>query len=148
MVLFATGAAAAASDIGAYIAGKTFGRHRLAPTLSPNKTVEGLPGNLAGAALALVAAVRRCCRLGPPALAAMALVIAVPPRSGATCSSRRSSARSGSRTRAPLLPGFGGMLDRIDSFIVAVPLVYYLTGVLRMTHHRCAVPRWIRASRS
>ena len=75
VLLFATGAAAAASDIGAYIAGKTLGRHKLAPTLSPNKTVEGLLGNLAGAALA-VALLAGFLPLMPAGLALMAVVVA------------------------------------------------------------------------
>ena len=48
-ILFATGVAVAFSDIGAYVTGRTFGRHPLAPTISPNKTVEGLAGNVLGA---------------------------------------------------------------------------------------------------
>ena len=50
-ILFATGVAVAFSDIGAYVTGRTFGRHPLAPTISPNKTVEGLAGNLVGAVI-------------------------------------------------------------------------------------------------
>ena len=51
-ILFVTGVAVAFSDIGAYAVGRTFGRHRLSP-LSPNKTVEGVAGNLLGAAAAV-----------------------------------------------------------------------------------------------
>ena len=128
VLLFAAGAAAAASDIGAYIAGKTLGRHRLAPTLSPNKTVEGLLGNLAGAALAL-AVLSGLLPLAPAGLALMAAVIAAAAVWGDLFKSALKR-EVGVKDAGTLLPGFGGILDRIDSFIVAVPLVFYLTGVL------------------
>jgi phosphatidate cytidylyltransferase len=128
VLLFATGAAAAASDIGAYVAGKTFGRHRLAPTLSPNKTVEGLAGNLAGAAL-VITLLTPLLPLGWPALAAMAVVVAGAAAWGDLFKSALKR-EVGVKDAGTLLPGFGGILDRIDSTIVAIPLVYYLTGIV------------------
>lgn len=123
-LLFATGAAASASDIGAYVVGKTIGRRRLAPSLSPNKTIGGLLGNLLGALLAVILLLPTLPGATPVAALAMALVIAI----GAVWGDLFSSAlkrESGVKDAGSWLPGFGGLLDRIDSFILAVPLVYY-----------------------
>ncbi len=123
-LLFATGAAASASDIGAYVAGKTIGRRPLAPSLSPNKTIGGLLGNLLGALLAVILLLPTLPGATPVAALAMALVIAI----GAVWGDLFSSAlkrESGVKDAGSWLPGFGGLLDRIDSFILAVPLVYY-----------------------
>jgi phosphatidate cytidylyltransferase len=123
-VLFVLGVAVALSDIGAYVAGRTFGRHPLAPLLSPNKTVEGLAGNLAGAALGLL--------LFAPVLPSMppAVLVALPPlvAIGAVWGDLFESALKrefGTKDAGSWLPGFGGLLDRIDSLILVLPLAYY-----------------------
>jgi phosphatidate cytidylyltransferase len=123
-VLFVLGVAVAFSDIGAYVAGRTFGRHPLAPLLSPNKTVEGLAGNVAGAALGLI--------LFLPVLPPMPtlVLIALPPlvAVGAVWGDLFESALKrefGTKDAGTWLPGFGGLLDRIDSLILVLPLAYY-----------------------
>ena len=138
-LLFVTGAAASASDIGAYIVGKTFGRHKLAPNLSPNKTVEGLLGNLAGALAAIVILLPTLPGASPAGVLVLAVVIAV----GAVLGDLFTSALKrevGVKDAGSLLPGFGGLLDRIDSFIVALPMVYYAAGVASLLDIPVATP--------
>jgi phosphatidate cytidylyltransferase len=133
LVLFVLGVAVAFSDIGAYAAGRTFGRHPLAPLLSPHKTVEGLAGNLVGAALGLAVFV--------PVLPAMpvAFLVALPPlvAIGAVWGDLFESALKrefGTKDAGTWLPGFGGLLDRIDSLILVLPLAYYGLGAARLAH--------------
>ena len=128
VLLFMTGVAVSASDIGAYIAGKTIGRRRLAPRLSPNKTIGGLLGNLLGPLLAIVVLLPALPAVTPAWIVLIGIVIAV----GAVWGDLFTSALKrevGVKDAGDLLPGFGGLLDRIDSFVLAVPLVYYTTGV-------------------
>jgi phosphatidate cytidylyltransferase len=127
-LLFATGVAVAASDIGAYITGKTFGRRPLSRTLSPNKTVEGLAGNVAGALLAFLVLWPILPGATLPGLIVLTAIVAI----GSVWGDLFTSALKrevGVKDAGTLLPGFGGLLDRIDSFIVAVPLVYYAVGL-------------------
>jgi phosphatidate cytidylyltransferase len=127
-LLFLTGAAASASDIGAYIAGKTIGRRKLAPTLSPNKTVGGLVGNVLGATLAVVVLLPTLPELDLSGAVVLSLVISF----GAVWGDLFSSAlkrEAGVKDAGSWLPGFGGLLDRIDSFVLAVPIVYYTAVV-------------------
>ena len=132
-ILFATGVAVAFSDIGAYVAGRTFGRHPLAPTISPNKTVEGLAGNLVGAVIGYAIFLPVLPTLAPVLLAALPIVVAL----GAVWGDLFESALKrefGTKDTGTWLPGFGGLLDRIDSLILVVPLIYYLfraAGVLK-----------------
>jgi len=127
-LLFLTGAAASASDIGAYIAGKSIGRRPLAPVLSPNKTVGGLLGNALGALIAIVLLLPTLPELGAAGVVLLTLVISF----GAAWGDLFSSAlkrEAGVKDAGSWLPGFGGLLDRIDSFVLAVPLVYYTAVV-------------------
>jgi phosphatidate cytidylyltransferase len=124
LVLFATGVAIAFSDIGAYVVGRKLGRHKLAPILSPAKTVEGLLGNLLGATLGFA--------LFVPVLPAVPplFVVLLPPlvALAAVWGDLFESALKrefGTKDTGTWLPGFGGLLDRIDSFILVVPVVYY-----------------------
>lgn len=111
----------AASDVGAFVAGRALGGPALAPRLSPAKTRAGLLGNLAGAAAgsALVAFALP----GLPAGVRLALpvVVAVGCVWGDLLESlaKRSA---GVKDTGAWLPGFGGLLDRADSLLVAAPL--------------------------
>jgi len=133
LILFVLGVAVAFSDIGAYVAGRTFGRHPLAPKLSPHKTVEGLAGNLAGAALGLAVFV--------PVLPSMplAFLVGLPPlvAIGAVWGDLFESALKrefGTKDAGTWLPGFGGLLDRIDSLILVLPLGYYGLRAAGLAH--------------
>ena len=123
-LLFVLGAAVAGSDIGAYVVGRTFGRHPLAPELSPNKTVEGLIGNVAGAALATAIFAPALPVVSIGILAALPPLVAV----GSVWGDLFESAikrEFGTKDAGGWLPGFGGLLDRIDSLIIVLPLGYY-----------------------
>jgi phosphatidate cytidylyltransferase len=127
-LLFASGVAVAASDIGAYVTGKTFGRRPLSRTLSPNKTVEGLGGNVTGALLAFLALWPILPGATLPGLVVLTGIVAIGSAWGDLFTSALKR-EAGVKDAGTLLPGFGGLLDRIDSLIVAVPLVYYAVGL-------------------
>lgn len=118
-----------AGDTGAYLAGKTLGRHALAPVISPKKTYEGLAGGLLLACtLALVArgwflpafSLRDCLVLG--LLLTMAGLIG-----DLTESAIKRSA--GFKDSGSLIPGHGGMLDRLDSLLFTGPAFYYYVTI-------------------
>jgi phosphatidate cytidylyltransferase len=132
-ILFVLGVAVAFSDIGAYVAGRTFGRHPLAPQLSPHKTVEGLAGNLAGAALGLALFIPVLPPLPVAVLVALPPLVAV----GAVWGDLFESALKrefGTKDAGTWLPGFGGLLDRIDSLILVLPLGYYGLRAAGLVH--------------
>ena len=110
-----------AADIGAYFAGRRFGRFRLAPVVSPNKTWEGVLGGLAAGFLVALAG-RAWFDL--PALAFLSLCIAAVLVSvvGDLLESMFKRQR-GLKDSGSLLPGHGGMLDRIDSLTSSAPLL-------------------------
>jgi phosphatidate cytidylyltransferase len=120
----------AAADIGAYFGGRRFGRRKLAPRVSPGKTWEGLVAGFAGAALAAVAGARL---LGYPVLpwVAVCLLVALVSVVGDLAESMFKR-RAGLKDSSSLLPGHGGVLDRLDSVSAAGPvflLGLYLLGV-------------------
>ncbi|HEX2185412.1 MAG TPA: phosphatidate cytidylyltransferase, partial [Chloroflexota bacterium] len=135
-ILLALGLAIALSDIGAFVTGRLFGRRKLAPILSPNKTWAGLAGNVLGAfaGLALMGfALPGEWPHGPGGpgllLATLPLVVAL----GAVWGDLLESLikrEFGVKDTAAWLPGMGGLLDRIDSLIVVAPLAYYYLRLL------------------
>jgi len=113
-----------AADTGAYLVGRAFGRHRLAPRISPGKTIEGLAGGLAGALLVAVTAGVWAFDLSGRQLAAwsfLAVLIALFSVAGDLFESMLKR-RAGQKDSGRLLPGHGGVLDRIDSLCAALPL--------------------------
>jgi phosphatidate cytidylyltransferase len=110
----------AAADVGAYFGGRRFGRHKLAPFVSPGKTWEGLIcGLAAAAAIAVVGAVV----FATPWATWLILCLAVAAISviGDLVESMFKR-RAGLKDSGNVLPGHGGVLDRIDSLTAAAPM--------------------------
>lgn len=112
------------ADSGAYVFGKTLGRHKMAPRLSPNKTVEGYIGGIfTGTLLTVVIA----SFLDIPITLAFALgllVSVVSPAGDLGVSLLKRAV--GVKDSGSILPGHGGALDRVDSLIWSVALAYFL----------------------
>ena len=102
------------TDIGAYFAGRTFGKRKLAPSISPNKTVEGLYGGIAAATL-LGGAWALATGLGV-ALLALAPILAIAAQAGDLFESGMKR-RAGIKDSGNWLPGHGGVLDRLDGLV-------------------------------
>ena len=105
--------------------GRLLGRHKLAPRISPGKTVEGGLGGLLAGALAAWA-LNRLLGLEKPDLA-MALLGAGAAVAGQLGDLAESLLKrtAGIKDMGNLLPGHGGILDRLDSLLFVAPLVYY-----------------------
>jgi phosphatidate cytidylyltransferase len=102
------------TDIGAYFAGRSFGRRKLAPSISPNKTVEGLYGGMAAATLfggawALAAGLDKPLLAFPP-------LFAIAAQMGDLFESWMKR-RAGVKDSGNWLPGHGGVLDRLDGLV-------------------------------
>ncbi len=118
-------------DVAAYFIGRGFGRHQLAPRVSPKKTVEGLVGGIVFT-LALAAFLSTVPLFDPldltSALVLGALVAVLGPLGDAAESVVKRSL--GVKDMGAILPGHGGILDRIDAFLFVVPASYLLFQVL------------------
>lgn len=113
------------SDSGAYFAGRAFGKHKLAPSISPGKTVEGLIGGLVAAAgFAALCTFMFFPELPYKFSIPLAVVMAVV---GVLGDLTESAMKRGSKTKdaASILPGHGGLLDRLDSLLFNAPILYY-----------------------
>lgn len=113
------------SDVLQYVFGKLFGRTRIAPVVSPSKTVEGLIGGGVSAAV-IGAAMYRVTPFTPVQALGMALVIVVMGFFGGL--SLSAAKRSlGAKDWGSMIEGHGGMLDRLDSVSFAAPVFFHLT---------------------
>ena len=113
------------SDAGAYFAGRALGNHKLAPGISPGKTVEGLIGGLVSAAgFAALATFWFFRELPYQWSIPLAIVLAAV---GVLGDLAESAMKRGSKTKdaASILPGHGGLLDRLDSLLFGAPILYY-----------------------
>jgi phosphatidate cytidylyltransferase len=121
------------TDIAAFFTGSAFGRHKLCPSISPSKTVEGAVGGVAGSILV-------CGAFGylfMPELLIHCLIIGA---AGSVVSQFGDLTASifkrnlGIKDYGTLIPGHGGILDRFDSVLFTAPFVYYYaTLVIPMT---------------
>ncbi len=111
------------TDIGCYYAGRHLGKHKLAPVVSPNKTVEGSVGGAVCAVLGAVA-VSYFIDYEWYYAALIGLICTVFAQIGDLCESliKRDA---GVKDSGDTLPGHGGFLDRTDSFIFTIPVMYY-----------------------
>jgi len=118
-----------ATDIGAYIFGKFFGRTRLS-NISPKKTVEGAVFGVAGSiAVGVVGAWQLGWHGWPLTGMALGLMIGIASLLGDLTESMMKR-DAGVKDSGQLIPGHGGILDRADSYVFTAPLVYYFVTLL------------------
>jgi phosphatidate cytidylyltransferase len=120
-------------DTGAYYAGRALGRHALAPLISPKKTIEGALGGLVGNILAAMLGKQILLPDAPlPQLLVLGIVLGIVSQIGDLSESalKRSA---GVKDSSNLLPGHGGMLDRIDGVLFASPVMF---GYLVLLHSK------------
>jgi phosphatidate cytidylyltransferase len=110
-------------DTLAYVAGRWFGRMRMAPQLSPGKTWEGAAANLLGSVIVGVI-FASWLHVEPLHMVLMAALANLAGQAGDLMKSAYKRA-AGVKDSGTLLPGHGGMLDRIDALIFAAPVVWY-----------------------
>lgn len=120
-----------ASDSGQYYAGRLFGRSPLAPRISPKKTREGaIGGFIAGPAFLAIAGHYWLPAAAPASLAGIGVLLVAAGIFGDLFESMLKRA-AGVKDSSTLIPGHGGILDRIDALLFATPIFYfYLTGLL------------------
>jgi phosphatidate cytidylyltransferase len=109
----------------AYFVGHAIGRHRLAPNLSPGKTVEGALGGLLGGVLgALIVRFLGFAALSPGEVVGLGVVVAAVGIAGDLAESLLKR-WAGVKDSGTLIPGHGGVLDRSDSLLFGAPVLYY-----------------------
>jgi phosphatidate cytidylyltransferase len=113
------------SDVLQYVFGKLFGRRKIAPVVSPNKTWEGFAGGTL-AATAIGTALWWATPFSPAAAAGMSLAVTLAGFAGGLVMSAIKRDR-GVKDYGALIAGHGGMLDRIDSLCFAAPIFFHLT---------------------
>jgi phosphatidate cytidylyltransferase len=117
-----------AADIGAYFAGRQFGRNKLAPRVSPGKTWEGVLGGIGGAGIVAGVGVSFFeVPIGP--FVGLSLVTVLASVVGDLTESLFKR-HAGVKDSGSLLPGHGGVLDRVDSVTAAAPI--FLVGLERL----------------
>ncbi len=125
-------AIAIGSDTGAYLVGTRFGKRKLVPLLSPNKTVEGAFGGLLGSVVLCILVGLGIVLLfedvhidAIPVFAVMGLFGSVVSQLGDLVASGMKR-QTGIKDFGKIMPGHGGVVDRMDSFLVVAPYVYFI----------------------
>ena len=113
-----------ASDTFAYFAGSMLGSHKLCPTISPGKTVEGFLGGFIGTVFSVMAVGGLFFSFGIMQMAVLGIGIAIIAPLGDLVESVIKR-HTGIKDSGRLIPGHGGVLDRFDSVMFTAPLVYY-----------------------
>ena len=117
------------SDTGAYTLGRLFGKHKFAPKISPGKTWEGLAGAVLFASVVAVLFASFCGIMSWPAAVVFGVVFAV---FGQLADLIESMIKrdAGSKDSSEHVPGFGGILDVIDSLLATAPMAYLFFNVV------------------
>ena len=113
------------ADVGGYIAGKLFGRHKLAPTISPGKTWEGLFGGMVLQAFLVGTLLQLFPDIDALDLCMLVFPVAICSVIGDLFESMLKRFR-GVKDSSNLLPGHGGFLDRLDGVMAALPMFYVI----------------------
>ena len=124
--------ATVANDTAAYFVGSWFGRHKLAPEISPTKSWEGL---IAGAIASLIFSALIVSQISPWTVSKaviLGIVVAIVAPLGDLAESMIKRDLQ-IKDMGKLLPGHGGMLDRIDGLLFVLPTVYYLLKILHLS---------------
>jgi phosphatidate cytidylyltransferase len=119
-----------ATDTGAYIAGRRIGGPKLAPRVSPNKTWAGLFGGIAAAGLVGLAAAALVAGVSPWIAAPLSAALAIVEQAGDLFESAVKR-RFGVKDSSNLIPGHGGVLDRVDGLLsvsLAVAALSWMVG--------------------
>ena len=113
------------TDTFCYIVGCRWGKNKLSPVISPNKTIEG---SIGGSVMCMVFSLGIGFAIGLPWYHALILgaIIATFAQIGDLCESMIKR-DAGVKDSSNILPGHGGFLDRTDSYIMTIPVVYYYT---------------------
>ena len=112
------------NDVAQFLAGRTFGRHQITPKVSPNKTVEGFLGGLVATTLLATGLAPFLTPIGPLHAALIGAMLAA----AGFCGDIVMSAMKrdlGIKDTGTMLPGHGGILDRVDSLVFTAPLFFH-----------------------
>jgi phosphatidate cytidylyltransferase len=120
-----------AGDGGAYYVGKAFGRHKMAPRVSPNKSWEGAAASLVASILIGGGYLMYFVNVGAPLAVAFAALANAAGQLGDLAESAMKRG-AGVKDSGALLPGHGGFLDRVDSSLFSLPAVYALATSLKL----------------
>lgn len=118
-------------DTCAYCVGKLLGRHKMSPKLSPNKSIEGAVGGVAGTALLTVIycnVFKNQMNIGVQGICVIAIIAAIAGLISMVGDLTASAIKRNYDIKdyGHLIPGHGGILDRFDSMIITAPIIYYL----------------------
>lgn len=119
-----------ASDTAAFYTGRWIGKRKLAPRISPGKTVEGVIGGLLGSVVVAILFQRYWMK--DLSLTAIVLLAAILNGAGVLGDLVESAMKRGAGVKdsSTLIPGHGGILDRIDSLLFAIPVMYYYPSMV------------------
>ena len=112
------------TDTFAYLGGKYFGKRKLWPEISPNKTIEGSIGGVLGSLLLTILFALYLKLQSIYLLAFLAIIVSMFSQIGDLVASKIKRT-SGIKDYGKIMPGHGGVLDRFDSIILSTPLIYY-----------------------
>lgn len=116
----------AASDTGAYFIGKSVGKNKLCPSISPGKTIEGfIGGMICGTLCSLLVATAVFDSVNPVALTLCAMLLSALGVVGDLVESLLKRSMN-VKDSGSILPGHGGVLDRVDSLLLTAPVLYFL----------------------
>lgn len=117
-----------AADVGAYFSGKRFGKNKLAPKISPGKTVEGLVGGLILVLLIFIPYLYFSYEIYAASILLLAIVVTALVSVGGDLFESKLKREVGLKDSSQILPGHGGILDRVDSLMAGLP--FFAAGLL------------------